>query len=78
VTPPAVRVLSPRQSKGGSWDIVTSAPALTYPYLTLLRPSVNRAYLGAQANAGLLYSTKDGGSSWDHIECLHCVDSSSA
>jgi photosystem II stability/assembly factor-like uncharacterized protein len=52
--------------RGGSWDIVTSAPALTYPYLSLLRPSVNRAYLAAQANAGLLYSTKDGGSSWDH------------
>ncbi len=52
--------------QGGSWDFVTSAPVLTYPYLSLLRPSVNRAYLAAPANAGLLYSTKDGGSSWDH------------
>jgi photosystem II stability/assembly factor-like uncharacterized protein len=49
---------------GGPWHEVRGAPGLAYPYLQLLRPSANDAWLAAQATDGTLYVTDDGGVSW--------------
>jgi photosystem II stability/assembly factor-like uncharacterized protein len=49
---------------GGPWQVLRGAPKLSYPYLQLLRPSAQDAFLSAQATDGTLYATTDGGASW--------------
>jgi photosystem II stability/assembly factor-like uncharacterized protein len=50
---------------GGPWRVDQAAPRLQYPYLQLLRLSRSDAFLAAQATDGTLYSTTDGGVTWD-------------
>ena len=49
---------------GGPWHVEQGAPKLQYPYLQLLRPSAQDAFLAALATDGTLYATTDGGASW--------------
>ena len=49
---------------GGSWHVELGAPKLPYPYLQLLRPSAQHAFLAAQATDGTLYTTANSGASW--------------
>ena len=49
---------------GGPWHAEHGAPKLEYPYLQLIRPSAQDAFLAAQATDGTLYATTDGGVSW--------------
>jgi photosystem II stability/assembly factor-like uncharacterized protein len=49
---------------GGSWHVDQGAPKLPYPYLQLLRPSAQYAFLAARATDATLYTTANGGLSW--------------
>ncbi len=50
---------------GGPWKVENGAPKLEYPYLQLLRTSPKDAFLAAQSTDGTLYTTADGGLSWE-------------
>jgi photosystem II stability/assembly factor-like uncharacterized protein len=50
---------------GGPWKVEDGAPKLEYPYLQLLRTSLKDAFLAAQSTDGTLYTTSDGGLSWE-------------
>jgi photosystem II stability/assembly factor-like uncharacterized protein len=49
---------------GGSWHVLTRAPAMTYPYVQLLRPTATVAYLLPLDGRAVAYRTDDAGRSW--------------
>ena len=78
VTPPAVRVFYPAPAQGGSWDIVTSAPALTYRICLCCDPrSIVPTWLHRQMQGCCIQPTMEDPRGTT-IHCLHCVESSYA
>ncbi|MDQ1519499.1 MAG: repeat-like domain, partial [Actinomycetota bacterium] len=53
---------------GGTWRVFANAPAITYPYVQLVRPTSTVAYLLPRDGSGIAYRTTDRGRSWHALQ----------